>query len=114
MNSSGKALPEMLITVALGNGFIVTAMLWGGFLAELIDRKFRASAMYLGLLAVLAFFGVVHSASPDGAMYFPWDLSGLARAIPYQFASAYGGLALLLLLLSRTKEAGMPAEGPAH
>ena len=40
MNVDGKGLPEMLITIALGNGFIVTAMLWGGFLAELIDRRF--------------------------------------------------------------------------
>src|SRR5262249_22045256 len=28
MTASGKGLPEMLVTVALGNGFIVTAMLW--------------------------------------------------------------------------------------
>jgi AGZA family xanthine/uracil permease-like MFS transporter len=114
MNAGGKSLPEMLITVALGNGFIVTAMLWGGFLAELIDRRITRSAVYLFLLMVLSFFGVIHSASPDGAMYFPWELSGLARAIPYQLASAYGALALLFLLLARTRESRMPSEGAGH
>ena len=59
--SAGKELPEMLVTVALGNGFILTAMLWGGFLAELIDRRLRRSALYLGILAVFTFFGIVHS-----------------------------------------------------
>jgi AGZA family xanthine/uracil permease-like MFS transporter len=104
MNAGGKALPELLVTVALGNGFIVTAMLWGGFLAEMIDRRLRRSAVYLGLLAVMTFFGIVHSSSPDGAMYLPWSLSGFARQIPYQFALAYAVLALMLLALSKTKE----------
>ncbi len=101
LSAPGKALPEMLVTVALGNGFIVTAMLWGGFLAELIDRKLRKSAVYLFILAGLAFVGIIHSASPDGNMYLPWELTGMARQIPYQFATAYlilGGLFLLFSL----------------
>jgi AGZA family xanthine/uracil permease-like MFS transporter len=112
MNVDGKGLPEMLITIALGNGFIVTAMLWGGFLAELINRRFGATAIYLFVLAVFSFFGVVHSALPDGSMYFPWKLDGLARQVPYQFAFAYLVLAALFLLLSRSREAHQPAERP--
>ena len=114
MSAGGKSLPEMLTTIALGNGFIVTAMLWGGFLAELIDRKLRSSATYLVILAVLAFFGVIHSSSPDGAMYLPWTLEGLARQIPYQFCGAYLALAVMILVLSLTKESKLPAEGPLH
>jgi AGZA family xanthine/uracil permease-like MFS transporter len=108
MEAPGRALPELLVTVALGNGFIVTAMLWGGFLAVLIDRRVRAAAAYLLILALLAFFGVIHSASPDGLMYLPWTLAGLARQIPYQFAAAYGALALLLLALSFTPQSKQP------
>jgi AGZA family xanthine/uracil permease-like MFS transporter len=100
----GKALPDVLVTVALGNGFIVTAMLWGAFLAEMIDKRLRHSAAYLLILAVLAFFGVIHSASPDGVMYFPWQLDAFMRQVPYQFAAAYLALALLLLLLSLTRD----------
>jgi AGZA family xanthine/uracil permease-like MFS transporter len=99
----GKAFPEILVTIALGNGFIVTAMLWGGFLAELIDRRFMISIFYLVILAFLTFFGVVHSALPDGSMYLPWLLSGGAREIAFQFTAAYLTLAVLLFLLSRTK-----------
>jgi AGZA family xanthine/uracil permease-like MFS transporter len=104
----GKALPEILIIVALGNGFIITGMLWGAFLAELIDRRLKTSALYLAASAVLAFFGVIHSALPDGMMYLPWNLTGLARQVPYQFASAYMVLAALFFLLSFTKESKEP------
>src|SRR5437762_8188509 len=43
MTLPGRALPEMLVLVALGNGFILTGMLWGAFLAEMIDRRLRVS-----------------------------------------------------------------------
>ena len=106
---TGKELPEVLVTIAVGNGFILTAMLWGGFLAELIDRKLKRSALYLGILAAFSFFGVIHSASPDGNMYLPWSLTTpLQRAIPYQFALGYVVLAAMLLLLSLSKESKEP------
>jgi AGZA family xanthine/uracil permease-like MFS transporter len=111
INLPGRALPEMLVTVALGNGFIVTGMLWGAFVAELIDKKFARSAAYLLVLSVLTFFGVIHSASPDGEMYFPWHLSGLAQQIPYQFALGYFVLAMIVIGLSMTK-ASKEASGP--
>ena len=105
----GKALPEWLVTVALGNGFIVTAMLWGAFLAEMIDRRLRRAAWYLLALAVLTFFGIIHSALPDGVMYLPWALGEPLRQIPFQFTLAYAAFAGLLLWLSFTKEGIQPA-----
>ena len=108
LEAPGKALPEMLVTIALGNGFILTAMLWGGFLAELIDRHLKRSSAYLLILAVLSFFGIVHSASPDGMMYLPWNLVGIAQKIPYQFTSAYLVLSIMLLVFSFTKESREP------
>jgi AGZA family xanthine/uracil permease-like MFS transporter len=111
----GKALPELLVTIALGNGFIITAMLWGGFVAELIDRRLRSSAIYLFILAALTLFGIIHSASPDGVMYFPWTLSGIAQQIPYQFALAYAVLGGLFLLLSTTAGSKEPLSvGDGH
>ncbi len=114
MNAPGGPLPELLVTVALGNGFIITAMLWGAFLAEMINRRIRVSAVYLLVLACLTFFGVIHSAMPDGSMYFPWTLTGLAQQIPYQFALAYAVLAVLMIFLSFTREAKEPAPESAH
>jgi AGZA family xanthine/uracil permease-like MFS transporter len=104
MTLPGKALPELQVIVALGNGFIVTAMLWAVFLAELIDRRLKISALYLSILAVFSFFGIIHSALPDGAMYLPWKLTGIARQVPYQFALAYLALAVIFYLLSWTRE----------
>lgn len=114
LNKAGKFLPEILVTVALGNGFIVTAMLWGGFLAELIDRRLRHSAIYLLILAFLSYFGIIHSALPDGTMYLPWTLTGLAQQVPYQFSLGYAVLALMVIALSFTKEAGEPMTEPGH
>ncbi len=104
-----KEFPEVLVTVALGNGFILTAMLWGAFLAEMIDRRLHRSALYLALLSLFTFFGVVHSSAPDGNVYLPWTLTGeLERAVPYQFALGYLVLAGVLMLLSLTRESREP------
>ena len=64
LEAPGASLPQLQVIVALGNGFILTAMLWGGFLAELIDRRLGKSAAYLLLLAGFTFFGIIHSATP--------------------------------------------------
>ena len=104
LTGQGPEMPEVLITVALGNGFILTCMLWGAFLAELIDRRLKRASVFLGVLAVFTFFGVIHSVLPEGNMYFPWQLAtALQRSVPYQFAVAYLALALLFLALSFTK-----------
>lgn len=109
MVAQGKELPEALVTVALGNGFILTGMLWGAFLAEMIDRRLRLSALYLAICGVFSFFGVIHSATVNGNMYLPWRLTEpLARAVPYQFATGYLVLAALLLVLSFTQGAKEP------
>jgi AGZA family xanthine/uracil permease-like MFS transporter len=114
MTLPGRALPEMLVLVALGNGFILTGMLWGAFLAEMIDRRLRASALFLLILAAFTFFGIIHSGLPDGMLYLPWTLKGMAREIPYQFAVAYLGLGILLFLLSCTKESREPPDRAGH
>jgi AGZA family xanthine/uracil permease-like MFS transporter len=103
LTAKGKSLPELLVTVALGNGFILTAMLWGAFLAKLIDRQLKVAALYLAILAFFTFFGIVHSASPDGNMYLPWTLSHPAIQIPYQFTTAYLALGLIVFALSYTR-----------
>jgi len=109
MTAPGKELPEVLVTVALGNGFILTAMLWGGFLAELIDRHLRRSAIYLIILGIMTFFGIVHSASIDGNMYLPWKIANdVTRSVPYQFTLGYLALAVLVVALSFSKASHEP------
>ncbi len=101
MQTPGKELPEVLVTDALGNGFILTALLWGAFLAELIDRRLRLSALYLVILAIFTFFGIIHSSAPDGSMYFPWLIEDpLQHVIPFQFGLSYLLLGAMVMLLS--------------
>ncbi len=105
---AGSGLPQVLVTVALGNGFILTGMLWGAFLAEMIDRHLKRCSLYLIVLAVLTFFGVVHSSSPDANIYLPWLLTGTAQAIPYEFSLSYLVLGVLIFLISFTQAAEAP------
>ena len=118
----GSTLPEALVTIAVGNGFILTGMLWGAFLAEMINRRLKICSIYLGILAVLTFFGIVHSSSPDAGVYLPWLLTDTARQIPYQFGLSYLVLAALTFVLSYTRggkeppplEAGWPLDNTAR
>ncbi len=114
MNEVGKTLPETLVIVSLGNGFILTAMLWGAFMAKVSDRQLKQASIYLVILALLTFFGIIHSAIPDGNMYFPWTLNEPARSIPYQFTSAYIVLAIMFFFLSFTKESKEPRKEIHH
>ncbi len=107
----GVTLPETLVIIALGNGFILTGMLWGSFLAEMIDRRLRACSLYLLILSVFSFFGIIHSASPDANIYLPWLLAGTSRLIPYEFGQSYLLLAVMMFLLSYTK--GGKGEAPS-
>jgi adenine/guanine/hypoxanthine permease len=99
----GKALPELQVIVALGNGFILTAMLWGAIVVKLIDRQVRSAAGYAFICALFTFFGLIHSALPDGNMYLPWNLPEAFRRIPCEFTIAYAAVAVMFAALSARK-----------
>jgi len=81
------------VMVVLAHGFILTAMLWGGATAFLIDRKRAAAAATLVACAVLAFFGFMHSVTPSGGIYLPWRTGS---TLPYHWTMAYLGFAALM------------------
>ena len=93
-------IPELAVIVMLGNGFIVTSMLWAAALAALVDGRPARAAGVLALAAGLTLFGVVHSVHPAGGLYLPWSLEAAPRAWMLQFAGAYAVLAALLLALA--------------
>ncbi|MGM9999359.1 MAG: hypothetical protein ACI38Q_08265 [Candidatus Bruticola sp.] len=106
----GRYLNEKLLIPALGNGFILTAMLWGAFFAFMIDRQLRKCSLFLFILSVLSFFGVIHSVNPSGFMYLPWNLPEVAQAVPYQFALGYFILGAVILALYFTKDSLLSTE----
>lgn len=86
--------------VALGNGFIITASVWGAFVVEMTEGRLRAAAAFLIAGAALSFFGIMHSVRADGGAYVLWQLSGTLRDSALQFCLAYLVLAAALVLLS--------------
>ncbi|MDD2238185.1 MAG: hypothetical protein PHP44_16065 [Kiritimatiellae bacterium] len=100
-DASGSGFPSMLIVFVLGNGFILTGMLWGGFMAEMIDHHFARSSIYLLICALLSLFGIIHSPYPNGDMLIPWKVQGLPQQIAWQFFAAYLITAIVIFLLSR-------------
>jgi len=103
MTATGLTNPAFIQTcgvmIMLGNGFILTALLWGGALAFLIDRRINAAALTLVACAVLAFFGFIHSIMPQANIYLPWRTGSV---LPYHWTAAYLAFAGMLLLFGRT------------
>ncbi len=108
---AGPGFPALLILVVLGNGFILTGMLWGGFLAETINRRFGPASVYLLLCSALSLCGVIHSPFVDGNLFLPWRLDGMPRQVALQFSFAYLFAAAILFLLAKrsTPEPDAPA-----
>jgi AGZA family xanthine/uracil permease-like MFS transporter len=98
---TAHGVPELAVTVMLGNGFIITAMLWAATLVAMIDAKPWRAAGTLAVAALLTAFGVIHSVRPVGGLYWPGSLAPLEQGWMAQFAGAYLVLAALLLVLAR-------------
>jgi AGZA family xanthine/uracil permease-like MFS transporter len=101
----GEGLPALAVILALGNGFIITATLWGAFMVELTERRLRSAALYLAAGGALCCFGIIHSVRIDGSAYALWQLEGPARVVATQFCVAYLVLAAAMLLLSLQRRA---------
>ena len=79
--------------IALGQGSLLTSMLWCAALALIVQRRFLASAGWVAALAALSALGVIHAYAlgPEGVeSIIRWG------AVP-QFAWAYTAGAMFLL-----------------
>lgn len=92
-NLSGELAETLRASRLLGNGFIVTSLLWGAATAELIDRRFGRSALWFLAAAALTLFGVIHSPTAQGTFFVPWRLPD---ETPMTFAAGYSALALIV------------------
>ncbi len=105
LTDDSHGIPELMVMVMLGNGFIITAMLWATMLAALIDgARGRASAALL-VGAGFTAFGIIHSVQPQGALYWPWTLEPRELGMVTQWIAAYLVLAALLWVLPRDRAA---------
>jgi len=108
---ASHGVSELAVIVMLGNGFIITSMVWASFVVALIDLKPARAAAILLLGALLTAFGIIHSVEPAGGIYLPWQIDAPARALVAQFAGAYLVLAAILLLLAWYRPAASYAAG---
>ena len=81
----------------LGNGFILTAVIWGWALVSVIDRRFAITAALFALASAATLCGLIHSPLPNGALFWPWAAPARATAA---LAGAYGVVAALCCLIS--------------
>jgi AGZA family xanthine/uracil permease-like MFS transporter len=99
---AGEGRRSFETLLVLGNGFILTALLWGAAVVWMIDRRLTRAAAALGLASLATLFGVIHSPLPSGAVFWPWSV---ASATPFAVAGAYGLAAALLLVLDLAQTA---------
>ena len=90
----GDAASTYRTLLVLGNGFILTAVLWGWALVTMIDRRFLTTAAVFAVASLATLVGLVHSPLPGGALFWPWSHSA-PRALVLPLAGAYGVLAAL-------------------
>jgi AGZA family xanthine/uracil permease-like MFS transporter len=81
----------------LGNGFILSALLWAAAAAMIIDRRFPAAAAFLAVASLGALCGMIHSPLGSGGLFWP---GGSGSPWPGLLAGGYGALAGLLVLLA--------------
>jgi adenine/guanine/hypoxanthine permease len=94
---AGEAAATYRALLILGNGFILTAVLWGSALVFIIERRPTATAAVFAICSLATLCGLVHSPLPSGAVFWPWSPAApLAVAAP--LAGAYGALAAMALL----------------
>jgi AGZA family xanthine/uracil permease-like MFS transporter len=97
--------------VALSQGFMLTCLVWSGASAHLIDKQFNRAAAFMGVGAVLAFFGFIHAGqlTAAGALYHIAWASGVHWAIGYALCAVF------FFLVGRwVKWAGPRATGHGH
>ncbi len=104
----------------LGNGFLITGMLWAAALAMILDSRLRPAAVYLAIAALLTLVGVMHSPLPNDRIDLPWNIlatvekdykvfqEAVRYQTPYHWAGAYGLMMVLLLVLDSV---GLPGTG---
>lgn len=93
------------VLTMLGNGFIITSMLWATWLIWIIEHRLRQAALICAIAAAMTLVGLIHSPYADGRIFFPWqpDMPPLV----YSLACGYlllGGLCALLALTNESED----------
>jgi AGZA family xanthine/uracil permease-like MFS transporter len=97
---TGDAALGWRALLLLGNGFILTAVVWAAAVASILDRRFLSTAIAFAAASLATLVGLMHSPLPSGAVFWPWAPPGPA---PLQLAGTYGVLAGLSVLAALSR-----------
>lgn len=95
---AGDARQTWQTLTVLGNGFILTALVWSSALAAIVDRRFAAAGVVFAAASGAVLLGLMHSPLAGGALFWPWSVPG---TLPLRLAGAYGLLAALCWAVTR-------------
>ncbi|MBJ6751835.1 SulP family inorganic anion transporter [Geomonas anaerohicana] len=104
---TGDLLATWQATTILGNGFIVTSLLWGAAFANVLDHRPGKAAVYLLLCSALSLCGIIHSPLASGAMFSPL---APPQPIVWHLAAGYAAMAFSFWLLSLVGSASAAGE----
>lgn len=106
----GEAAAAWQAVQLLGNGFVLTALLWSWALAAILDRRLLAAAAVLAAASLASLTGLIHSPRPDGSVFAPW---APPASVTLRLAGAYGlaAVACGLAALPSRPPRGEPAPG---
>jgi AGZA family xanthine/uracil permease-like MFS transporter len=106
----GMLRQELQTIRVLGNGFIVTSLLWASALASIIDRRLLVAAAYFLVAALCASVGIIHSPLPGSPVFWPWNLAREAlTGVTLPYGGGYLAVAVLLAIWDRwQRAAGAP------
>ena len=93
----GEAARTLETIRVLGNGFILSALLWGSGVAMIVDRRLVAAAAVFAIASLATLCGVIHSPLLTGGLVWPWATDS---RWPGLLAGGYGLLAGLLAVLA--------------
>ncbi|WP_240914780.1 NCS2 family permease [Roseimicrobium sp. ORNL1] len=105
-STADKFAPNLYVygVIALSQGFLITSVIYPAVMAFVIDRKFKAAAMWLAAAALFSAVGLIHSykLTPAGVEnHFAWFTAAPAFAIAY----LAGAVLLMVMALMKVKGA---------
>lgn len=99
---AGDAAATWQAILLLGNGFILTSVLWGWAVAAMLDGRLAVATGVLAGASLATLCGAIHSPLPGGPLFWPW--APPAR-LTLEVAGAYGMAAAACWLASRRRSA---------
>jgi AGZA family xanthine/uracil permease-like MFS transporter len=102
--------PKDQALLCLGNGFIITSMLWAAALAAILDGRLKRAATYLAVAGVCSLFGIIHSPLRQETIALPQHIyeqmpqkTEFLCQSPYHWAAAYVLAAVMLWVLAASR-----------